>query len=86
MADAPAQAPGRGAGCARAACACVCALSLASSSPRVLQIVRAMESEGSASGAVSRPVLLEGCVPLELGAEALDAVAEANRALRLAAA
>ena len=51
-----------------------------------VQVVRAMESEGSASGAVSRPVVIEACRQLGLGPEVLEAVAEENKALRISAA
>ncbi|KXZ47378.1 hypothetical protein GPECTOR_36g99 [Gonium pectorale] len=48
-----------------------------------MEVVRAMEAEGSASGAVSRPVVIEECGELPLGPEALEKVAEENKMLRL---
>ncbi|PNW76980.1 hypothetical protein CHLRE_10g417500v5 [Chlamydomonas reinhardtii] len=49
-----------------------------------MEVVRAMESEGSSSGSVERPVVIEECSELPLGVDALEAVAEANKMLRLA--
>ncbi|KAG2429099.1 hypothetical protein HYH02_014137 [Chlamydomonas schloesseri] len=49
-----------------------------------MEVVRTMESEGNSSGSVARPVVIEGCKELPLGVDALEAVAEANKMLRLA--
>ncbi|GFR41782.1 hypothetical protein Agub_g2544 [Astrephomene gubernaculifera] len=48
-----------------------------------MEIVRYMESEGSPSGKVERPVTIEECFELPLDPEELERVTDANKLLRL---
>ncbi|EFJ50807.1 hypothetical protein VOLCADRAFT_120616 [Volvox carteri f. nagariensis] len=48
-----------------------------------MEVIRTMENEGSSSGQVERPVVIEDCVELPLGPQELDRLAEENKMLRL---
>ncbi|GLI64268.1 hypothetical protein VaNZ11_007483 [Volvox africanus] len=48
-----------------------------------MEVVRVMESEGSSSGQVDRPVVIEECMELPLGPGELERVADENKMLRL---
>ncbi|GIL57128.1 hypothetical protein Vafri_12342 [Volvox africanus] len=48
-----------------------------------MEVIRAMENEGSSSGQVDRPVVIEECMELPLGPGELERVADENKMLRL---
>ncbi|GLC52362.1 hypothetical protein PLESTB_000621000 [Pleodorina starrii] len=48
-----------------------------------MEVIRFMENEGSSSGQVERPVVIQECFELPLGPEELERVADENKLLRL---